>query len=413
MRIRNTVGREEEAVPDLPETLARTRARVGYSQDDLAVALGVSRAMISYWETGARRPNERQLAALARLLGIELIDLLEGREAEPVEQELARILLRADDGIDPVAAPGLREFLRFLDLFAELSRITDTRIRGLDRSPFVHRPKYAHKDDARRKAEEVRAYLGLGTAPVSDVDAVCEMLGICLYRASLGSDLSVSPSGAFVRHPVVGLSVLVNLDMTPGRRRFTVIHEVAHALFDSDESPYGVSRGRSPKETFADEFAGEFLMPSEGVRRFMEESGMPPRIEDPVDAVHIQRGFRVSFPTTLVRLRQMNAMTQTRYQELRETVQPVALAHALGYATEPEEYAQDPNLWRVRRFPQSFLRMLRDAVIRELISPPTAASMAGLSLPDLTQILGQTGEVADETTATRAEFHEFEITGVV
>jgi len=400
-------------MPDLPDTLARTRTQAGYSQDDIAVAMGVSRAMVSYWETRARRPNDRQLAALARLLGVELIDLLEGGDREPVGGELARILLRADEGIDAKAVPGLREFLQFLDLFAELSSITQTRIRGLERSPFVHRPKYAHKDDARRKAEEVRDYLGLGRAPIIDVDSVCEMLGISVYRAQLGSDLTVSPSGAFVRHPVVGLSILVNLDMTPGRRRFTVIHEVAHALFHSDETPYGVSLGRNPKETFADEFAGEFLMPSEGVRRFMEEAGMPPRIEDPVDVVHIQRHFRVSFPTSLVRLRQMNAITQARYEELRESVQPVALAHALGYATGPEEHAQDPDLWRVRRFPRSFLRLLRDAVMRELISPPTAASMAGLSLPDLTQILGDTGGLTDESSATKAEFQEFEITGVV
>ena len=132
-------------------------------------------------------------------------------------------------------------------------------------------------------------------------------------------------------------------------------------------------------------------MPTEGVRRFMEEAGMTPRLEDPVDVIHIQRHFRVSFPTALVRLRQMNAIAPKRYQELREEVHPVALAHALGYPTAPEEYEQDPELWRIRRFPRPFLRMLREAVLSGQMSPPTTASFAGMSLPDLTtHILGDT-----------------------
>ena len=108
------------------------------------------------------------------------------------------------------------------------------------------------------------------------------MLGITVYRASLGADLTRAPSGAFLNHPQIGFSILVNLDMTPGRRRFTVAHEIAHALFHSLETNSVVSRGTGPRETFADAFAGEFLMPSEGVRRYMEEAGIPPRIEDPV-----------------------------------------------------------------------------------------------------------------------------------
>ena len=39
--------------------------------------------MVSYWETGARVPNDCQLSALARLYGIEPVDLLEGRDVEP------------------------------------------------------------------------------------------------------------------------------------------------------------------------------------------------------------------------------------------------------------------------------------------------------------------------------------------
>ncbi len=202
--------------------------------------------------------------------------------------------------------------------------------------------------------------------------------------------------------------------MTPGRRRFTVAHEIGHALFHSEEDRWVVSFGQNPRESFADEFAGEFLMPSEGIRRFIEEAGMPPRITDAVDVIHIQRYFRASFPMTLVRLRQMKAMTLQTYRELARDVRPVALARSLGYPIDPEEYRQDPERWRIHRFPRAFLRMLRAAVVSEVMSPPTAASFAGLSIADLVQILGQPlAGTESEPPDLATEFAEFEETGVV
>jgi Zn-dependent peptidase ImmA (M78 family)/transcriptional regulator with XRE-family HTH domain len=399
---------------ELHEVLARARERARYSQEDVGAALGVSRAMVSYWEAGNRVPNDRQLSAVARLYGIEAVDLTEGRDVEPAGGDLTGMLLRADTGIDPASAPGIREFVQFLERYAELSRLTGIPIRGLTQSPFIYRSRFTQKDDARRKAEEVRAYLGLGAGAIHDVYAVCDMLGITIYRAPLGSDLTRVPSGAFLNHPEIGFCILTNLDMTPGRRRFTAAHEIAHALFHSSEGRWVVSHGTNPRESFADEFAGEFLMPSEGVRRYLEEAGMPPRITDPVDVIHIQRYFCGSFPMTLVRLRQMNTITAATYRHLRDTVRPVALARSLGYAIDPEEVEQDSDRWRIHRFPRPFLRMLREAVVNGVMSPPTAASFAGLSLPDVVRILGQplTGAEAEPQELT-TEFQEFEETGVV
>lgn len=399
---------------ELHVALSRARERARYSQDDVGGALGVSRAMVSYWESGSRKPNDRQLAALARLYGVELRDLLEGEDVEPEGGDLTGMLLRADDEVDPRSTPGIHEFVRFLERYAELSGLTGLPIRGLKQSPYVHRASFAYKDDARRKAEEVRTHLGIGMGPISDLDTVCEMVGITVFRAPLGSDLARVPSGAFLDHPDVGFSILVNLDMTPGRRRFTVAHELGHALFHSQERRWVISHGRDKNERFADAFAGEFLMPSEGVRRYIEEAGMPPRVTDAVDVIHIQRYFRTSFPMTLVRLRQMNAITAATYQTFRNEVRPVALARSLGYTIDPEEYLQDASRWRIQRFPRRYLRMLREAVVRDIMSPPSAASFAGLALPDLVEILGQPlAGVAEEPPELVAEFNEFEASGVI
>ncbi len=397
--------------------LRQAREGVRFAQDDVGASLGISRAMVSYWESGRRRPNDRQLAALAHLYGVSLVELVEGSAANfaASDVDLSGMLLRADDGVDPQAAPGVRDFVQFLDNYAELSDLVRQPVHGMTQSPYVHRPRFTQKDDARRKAEEVRSLLDLGIAPIIDLDSVCNRLRITVYRAPLGADLGKVPSGAFLDHPKVGFAVLVNLDMTPGRRRFTVAHEIAHALFDSGDVRWVVSHGRNAREDFADEFAGEFLMPSEGVRRFLEESEMPPRLTSAVDVIHVQRHFRVSFPTALVRLRQMNAITAASYRELRQGVRPVAMARLLGYAIDPEEYQQDAGAWGIRRFPRAFLRMLRTGVLGEVISRSSAAALAGMSLPELVQVTGEPPAETDEgpEAALAVEFSEFEDSGVI
>lgn len=340
--------------------------------------------MVSYWESGERTPNDRQLSALARLYSVEPAALIAGSYVEPVDDDLANTLLQHWKGAEGDVVLGVREFIRFLDRFAELAQILDQPVRSLRQSPFAGRQRSSQSDDSRRKAAEVRAHLGLGLAPVADLEPVCEMLGVVAYCASLGPDPHTSPSGAFLRHPAAGLSILTNLDMTRDERRFAVAHGLAHALFHSDETNQVLCCGGSRRESFADAFAGEFLMPSDGVRRFAEAIGLPRRMDDPLDIAQVQHYYGVSWPTALGRLRRMNALTRGAHDKLREGEHP-ATAVVPPAAPEADELMTEP----LRRFPRSFLRMLRHAVRTGAISPPTAASFAGVAIPDIVQVLGQ------------------------
>ncbi|MXX43813.1 MAG: ImmA/IrrE family metallo-endopeptidase [Acidimicrobiales bacterium] len=408
------MGESEQSARSLNEALARARASARFTQDEVGLALGVNRAMVSYWESGTRIPNDRQISALARLYGIEPADLLEGRLAGPASADLAGLLLRDGHGIGPDGVIGIREFVQFLDRFAELCRVTGEPSGRPTQSPFAHRAGYNSRDDARRKAQEVRAHLGLGSGRLGSIDSACEALGVTVYQAPLGSDLDSAPAGAFLRHPEAGLSILVNHDMSPGRRCFAIAHGIAHALFHSHETSLVLCGDTSQRERLADLFAGEFLMPSDGIRRYAEKLGLQPRISDPADIVHIQRHFDVSWPMALVRLHQMNAITHDTYAELRTTVQPESLAGALGYPAHRESDVGGPATSRLERLPRSFLRMLRQAVAVEAMSPATAASFAGLPVPDIALLISQPiGNPGRASPQREAEFREFEVTGVV
>lgn len=371
------------------DELSRARELAGFTQDDVAAALGVARPMISYWETGARQPNGRQRLALERLYGRPIGADVDADVVGDVGPNHAEMLYRRAPGGELAAASkhGLRGFVDFLEFYGELIRSTQVDHRPMRQSPFMVAPGFESPDDARRKAEEVRAHLRLGLGPIVDVDDLCDLLGITVFRAAMGSDLEATAiSGAFYKHPDVGFSIVVNLEMTPGRRRFTLAHEIAHALLHSDHDAAVVSGAKKdPRERFADHFAAEFLMPTEGMRRALEEIGVRRKVTDPADAIHLQRFFNVSWVTTLVRLRQAKLVSVEHTQDWGR-IRPVVFAQSLGYPVSQEELRQDPEAWGLHRYPRGFLRALRMALRQHLLSVETAADRTGVTVEEIANL---------------------------
>ena len=68
---------------EIANRLLALRREHGYSQEELAYKLGVSRQAVSKWESGASDPSTSNLLALAKLYGVSAEDLL--RSVHPSE----------------------------------------------------------------------------------------------------------------------------------------------------------------------------------------------------------------------------------------------------------------------------------------------------------------------------------------
>ena len=96
------------------------------------------------------------------------------------------------------------------------------------------------------------------------------------------------------------------------------------------------------------------------------------------------------------------------------TSRPTLFARALGHRVDAssEDEATAPS--RVQDFPQAFLPLLRKAIETVAMTPPTAAAYAGLTIPDVVQMLGRpAGDTHDVAPSLQAEFDEFEANGAV
>jgi Zn-dependent peptidase ImmA (M78 family) len=359
--------------------------------------------MVSHWERGQRHASEQVLERLAQIYGVSLSALLDG-QAEPLSSDLAELLYRdAEGGIDATARVGLQDFVRFLEGYIQLLETLDERFIPLRQSPFSIRKGFTGRDDIRRKAEEVRSWLRLGFAPVGDLPSVLDEAGITVYRTALGSNVKQSVSGAFLNHPQLGMCIAVNVETTPGRQIFTIAHELAHALYHSQTDGRVVSwwGRRDEKERFADIWAGEFLVPLEGLRRATESLGMK-TLGDAEEVVHLQRYFGVSFGMMLLRLVQAKILDAASYERLKST-RPLAIASRLGYQVFAEEWSQDPWRWRLERFPRRFIRLLSRALREKLLSPSTAATLTGLTIDEMTELSSPPSGDSDPSLAKELE----------
>lgn len=370
-------------VTDLAERLRRVREQLGFTQDDIAQLTGQPRPVVSDWERGTRRPNSHQIDKLAIIFRIPREELL-GESAEP-RPDFERLLFRdAGEHLDPKGRFEIQRFLAFLDAYSELLNAMDEPP-GLLSSPFKMHEGFSSKEDVRRRAEDARALLKLGSGPIANLPALADAYGMTVYYAPLGADLRGTVSGAFLPHHRVGFSILLNGETTPGRQLFTLAHEIAHALFHGDRLYVNYFGRRESAERFANGFAGEFLVPTHHLRATVEGFGVP-KVTDPAQVVHLQRYYSVSYDMMLVRLSQANLVADVDRDRLKH-VRPVHLAAELGYQVEAHEWSQDPETWGLARYPQRFLRLLRQAFAKDLITVGGAASITGLAAENIEEFL--------------------------
>ena len=63
--------------------LYELRKQKGFSQEELAGRLNVSRQTVSKWEVGESTPDMEKLLAISDLFGVSLDELVKGEEAQP------------------------------------------------------------------------------------------------------------------------------------------------------------------------------------------------------------------------------------------------------------------------------------------------------------------------------------------
>ena len=362
----------------LGQRLQTARERATMLQKDAAHALGITPSALSQYESGRRRIDTITLDRLARLYGTPVIFFFDGNEEQTPDWESRLRALASELG--PAGKEGIGLLITRIHALEELYEHTGEALPGEQHHPFAPLPAKRFADyEVQQRAEQARQHYALGYAPMHNMKGFLEAHGYLVFAIALSQEPR-APSGLYFRHSDLGSIAVINEDQAYTRWPFTLAHELAHGLFHYDRGAILCRYTETNVvEAFANEFAGQFLIPQPALHEQLHYLGRK-TISEPEDVVKLARYFGVSFGA--MRWRLNNDQRLSMHVEPTQPIKPVALAKSLGYAVSPYEFNERPLPLEVR-FPQEFLRLAYQAVRDGSITLRRAADLLGVSHLDL------------------------------
>lgn len=124
--------------------------------------------------------------------------------------------------------------------------------------------------------------------------------------------------------------IFINSNHTIGRQNFTLAHELYHLLYEDicDFIVCGINNNNQSEKN-ADNFASTLLMPDSALYWFKNKN----RIEEWTleDVIKCEQHYQVSHTTMLIRLKNLNWISQNQFDEYKANI--IREADRLGYDT--------------------------------------------------------------------------------
>ncbi len=311
-------GSDSVSVADLGRRVAQARQEAEITQADLGRAIGLDRTAVAKIETGVRKVSASELLAVASVLD-RPIDWF-------VVESLPSVVSRRSD-----ALAGGRS--RLLDTSIDrLARDVSFLIRQRILVDAAERPSLDLPSDvagAEQLAAQARDLIAIPDGPLYDLQRACERVGLLAFSLDLGE-----PAGdaAYVEVGSLG-AALVNGSTDPGRRRFSLAHELGHHLLGDAYAPEITVSGSDDMERLINAFAAHLLLPREPVTALWHKRA---DADARLAAVAISVMFRASWSATCTQLRNLGLIDSAKHQQLTSAPPNAADFIALGERWEPE-----------------------------------------------------------------------------
>ncbi|MHC1761760.1 MAG: helix-turn-helix domain-containing protein [Negativicutes bacterium] len=224
----------------------------------------------------------------------------------PSAESQIKAMFRQNDQLSSNDRVAIQQFVRLCEYkqFLE-SLIERTKPLPPDYSRYLFSTQN-HKYQGGIAAKKERERLGI-TGPIENLFALLRKQRIHVFRRSL-EDRNIS--GIYLNHPIAGHCILINYIDDLYRQNFSGAHEYCHAIFDASNeqniSYYQNQKSTLPEEWRANNFAGNFLVPEEEVKRFNRPQSQQEKINT---ILNMSRYFNANVQTICIRLRNIDWIT--------------------------------------------------------------------------------------------------------
>jgi Zn-dependent peptidase ImmA (M78 family)/DNA-binding XRE family transcriptional regulator len=313
-----------------------------FSQDDLVKALGgmVTKQALSKYENGKMKPSVSVARGLAKVLGVQPIQLLTAPRFQ-VEflayRRRSGMLVRDHNETEGYVQAQLQERVRIQE-----------RLEGINTQPL---PRFQVKsfEDVEQAAKDLRRVWDLGLDAISSITDLLEThrIHVLLIRATQKFD----GLSAWVRDAqgvVIGAGVVSRDDVAGEHLRMNLAHELGHLVLEIV--------GLDVEKTVT-RFAGAFLMPDQAVQLELGGKRAELNVEE---LLLIKQRFGISIQAIVMRASAVGLISETLKTNFFKYVSQQ------GWRTqEPQALiAEEPRRWK-----QLILRGLTE----RLLSPQEAS----------------------------------------
>lgn len=330
---------------DIARCVRQRRRERGLKQFELARRAEMSPAQLCQIENGRVSPSFQMVERLAAALDLDVVGLISGnQQLQELSESQTDADCRTPGDYLPLRAvePNARHVQAAIaDDEARFDALDDQRGVSSACSIALNRLRKSCVGAGAALAEELRADLGLGTAPLGDFASALEFRGVRIHRARMAKPVA-SVSFWNVRRET--LVIVLNKSVTRERELYRLVYELgAAALYRSlghrlDES--------LEQHRFLTDFTAAFLMPGVTVRTYVAATGIAPSDWTFDSLVAIKQHFGVSAEAFAIRLEELGLIAPALRLKLRDRLRAYYKSHPK--AMEPQAKTFSPRLNSVR-----------------------------------------------------------------
>lgn len=283
------------------QKIKNARSLNGYSQQELADLIGVSKQMISKYEKGESIPTSSNFLKLAKSLKVKMDYFF-----KPSTIELGVINFRKKSSFSNKKQETLEQLIRWkLENYLEIEDLLQIDYSFLN---FIEKDIVKSSDDIENIVLKLRNEWEIGLDPIHNIIQLLEDKEIKVIELYDVED-SFDGLATFVndKFPVI----VVNGNFPVERKRFTLLHELGHLLLNLPECTL------KEEESFCNKFASEFLFPK---RLVIKEFGLKRESILLNELIQVQTKYGISIQAIIYRLVDAGILSENRKAEFYKKI---------------------------------------------------------------------------------------------
>ncbi len=328
----------------------------GLSLRELAKCVKVSQTAINKYEKDKMLPNSQVLLDICECLSVtpDFLFQPENFRLEKVEYRKKSNLKSCDKSkAQGAILDSIGKYLEIEDILGKLNNVE------------LNKQNITSYEEVEYIASDLRKSWQLGTDVISSVTNVIEEQGIKVMELDLpeGFDgVACCAKNDKQEYPVIIVSNKLGLE----RKRFTLLHELAHLLIDVSKNS-GIDL-----EKACHKFASAFLVPKD---KLMELVGKRERYFYPDEIIALKRYFIISASAMISRLHDCELINEKRYKSLS-----IYCRDWRKVEPHPVEMIDEPQRFKI---------LVLTALSQGLITLSKSASLLGKDICSMEQELNE------------------------